>query len=67
MNSTEEDFLTVKKISEILHVSYDVALLLVKTEIPHLKVGKGYRVRTLVFRKWFKNKEKTSLELNKNL
>lgn len=59
--TSADEFMTTKEIAAILEVSYDVALLLVKTEIPHIRVGRSYRVRAYRFRQWFKQKEKLTL------
>lgn len=56
-----EEFLLPKQIAETLGISYDKALLLVKTEIPHVKIGRKYLVRSLKFRQWYKAKEKERL------
>lgn len=53
-----EEFLTPQQICEILGISYDACLHLIKSEIPHFKVGRRYRVRAIKFRQWYKKKEK---------
>lgn len=53
----KDEFFTPQDIANTLHISYDVALHLIKTEIPFIKVGRKYKVRVLKFRQWYRQKE----------
>ena len=49
-----KEFMTAYDIAKILNISYPSALRLIKEELPHLKIGKIYRVRKIEFDKWMK-------------
>lgn len=53
----ERDFLTPKQIGEILQIGEDAVYTLVNA-IPHVRIGKLYRVPTTAFLKWLKDNRK---------
>lgn len=60
MNSTDWrslDYLTPKQVGEILQIGRDSAYELVRS-LPHLKIGKQYRVSSEEFRKYLNTARK---------
>ena len=53
----ERDFLSHKDIRDILGVSDDAAYTVIH-QLPHIKVGKAYRVSTKAFQQWIKDQER---------
>lgn len=51
------DFLTAKQIAKILGIHSNTAYDLVN-KLPHIKIGKSYRVSRLAFEKWIKDQER---------
>ena len=51
------DYLTPKQVGEILQIGRDSAYELVRS-LPHLKIGKQYRVSTEAFQRFLKDTQK---------
>ena len=58
-NWRERDFLSRKDIADILGISNGAAYEIVH-QLPHVKVGKVYRVSTKAFQEWIKTQERTN-------
>lgn len=54
----QPEYLSVRKIAEILSVSYCTARELVMREMSYIKIGGRYRVREEEFRKYLKKMER---------
>lgn len=47
-----ESMLTVQQIAEVLNISYDIALEVVKKEMEYIKVNRRYRIPQDSFKKY---------------
>lgn len=59
-NWRDQEFLTPKEIANILNIHQNTAYELVN-KIPHIRVGKTYRVATAALEKWIKDQERMSV------
>ena len=53
----ERDFLSPKQIGEILGIHSNTVYSLVN-RLPHVKLGRSYRIPTEAFMKWIKDEER---------
>lgn len=56
----EREFLTPKEIANILSIHQNTAYELVN-QLPHIRVGRTYRVATAAFEKWIRDQERMSV------
>ena len=53
------EYLSVKEIAQILNIHINTAYDLTR-KLPHIKVGKTYRVATKVLEKWIRDQERSN-------
>lgn len=55
------DFLTPKQIAEILNIHQNTVYEIVN-QLPHIRIGKAYRVARPAFEKWIKDQERKCMQ-----
>ena len=58
VNWRDKEFLNVREVAEILSIHYNTAYNLIHTEIPHIMVGKTYRIASESLAHWIKGEER---------
>ena len=57
-NWRSQEHLSVKEIAQILHVHLNTAYEVIH-QMPHIKIGKTYRVAVTAFEKWIRDQERS--------
>lgn len=57
-NWRSQEYLSVKEIAQILHIHLNTAYELTQ-KLPHIKIGKTYRVAVKAFEKWIRDQERS--------